>query len=137
MQITCPHCTTSYAVDPAKFGASGRKVRCARCHGVWQAHPEEVAALASVPEPAFAAGAGARPAPSLHPSATDWREEDAPHIESPSISAGWDEADTDAGASDRITQASDDMPAAGTRRRWARGFGRGNGTGRPARGLRA
>jgi predicted Zn finger-like uncharacterized protein len=138
MQITCPHCTTSYAVDPAKFGAAGRKVRCARCHEVWQAYPEEVAALAPVAEPAFAAAVGARAAPSLHPAATDWREEDAPHIESPSISAGWDdEGDTEAGTSDQGTQASSDMPAAGKRRRWARGFGRGNGTGRPSRSLRA
>ena len=43
MQIVCPHCTTSYAVDPATFGTAGRTVRCARCKETWVAYPEEVA----------------------------------------------------------------------------------------------
>lgn len=132
MQITCPHCTTSYAVDPAKFGAAGRKVRCARCQEVWQAHPEEVVALAPIPEPAFAAAS--HPATrGLHPAATDWREEDAPHIESPSISAGWDEAEaaTEAVTSDEssaATEIADNTAPSGKRSRWRRGFGRGTAT---------
>ena len=42
MHIVCPHCTTSYAVDPANFGVTGRKVRCARCQEVWLAVPQEL-----------------------------------------------------------------------------------------------
>lgn len=87
MHIVCPHCTTSYAVDPANFGAAGRKVRCARCQEVWLAVPQEL--VSAVEE--------SRPRNGFEPqdrAADPWREEDAPHIESPSISAGWPEADT-------------------------------------------
>ena len=84
MQIVCPHCTTSYAVNPANFGDAGRKVRCARCQEVWQARPEPVPAMA---------GAEARngfsqldAAPSVNQT---WQASDAPHVESPSISGDW------------------------------------------------
>ncbi len=84
MQIVCPHCTTSYAVNPANFGDAGRKVRCARCQEVWQARPEPVPAMA---------GAGAGNDFShldANPSGEQaWRESDAPHVESPSISGEW------------------------------------------------
>lgn len=49
MQIVCPHCTTSYAVDPATFGSGGRMVRCARCKETWLAFPEEAAARTLTP----------------------------------------------------------------------------------------
>ncbi|WP_458759811.1 MJ0042-type zinc finger domain-containing protein [Afipia sp. TerB] len=137
MQITCPHCTTSYAVDPAKFGATGRKVRCARCHEVWQAHAEEAVALVPAGEPAFA-GPAAPAAQSLHPAAADWREEDTPHIESPSISAGWDEAGTDAAADQgsKTTEVSGEASPTPPGR-WRRRFGRRSGTARPSRGLKS
>lgn len=41
MQIACPHCTTSYAINPTTLGASGRTVRCSRCKEVWLARPED------------------------------------------------------------------------------------------------
>jgi predicted Zn finger-like uncharacterized protein len=53
MHIVCPHCTTSYAVNPASFGAQGRTVRCSRCKEVWLARPEHAMAAAA-PEPAMA-----------------------------------------------------------------------------------
>src|SRR5258708_6934447 len=37
MHIVCPHCTTSYAIDPANLGTAGRTVRCSRCKEVWLA----------------------------------------------------------------------------------------------------
>lgn len=37
MNITCPNCNTSYAVDAMTFPADGRSVRCARCRTVWHA----------------------------------------------------------------------------------------------------
>lgn len=93
MHIVCPHCTTSYAVDPANFGAAGRKVRCVRCQEIWLAVPQElVSAAASWPEiednrPQSGFGSQDR-------AGADWREDNAPHVESPSISAGWPEPDT-------------------------------------------
>jgi predicted Zn finger-like uncharacterized protein len=42
MPIVCPHCATSYAVNPASLGASGRSVRCSRCKETWLARPEDV-----------------------------------------------------------------------------------------------
>lgn len=43
MHIVCPHCTTSYAVDPASFGRTGRTVRCSRCKETWRATPDNIA----------------------------------------------------------------------------------------------
>jgi predicted Zn finger-like uncharacterized protein len=84
MQIVCPHCTTSYAVNPANFSDAGRKVRCARCQEVWLARPEPVPAMA---------GAGADndlSEPNNESSAGHgWTEGDAPQVESPSISGDW------------------------------------------------
>ena len=31
MHIVCPHCTTSYAINPSTLGPAGRTVRCSRC----------------------------------------------------------------------------------------------------------
>jgi predicted Zn finger-like uncharacterized protein len=38
MLIVCPNCATSYQVEPATLGATGRSVRCVRCRTVWFAH---------------------------------------------------------------------------------------------------
>jgi len=44
--IVCPSCATSYMVDPASLGPSGRTVRCARCKSTWFAGgPDKVASL--------------------------------------------------------------------------------------------
>lgn len=91
MHIVCPHCTTSYAINPAALGAAGRTVRCSRCKETWLARPEDAVEMAAaVPEMAE----------SGHPAGNDagaeWealaREEEgqnAPVVESPSISADW------------------------------------------------
>ncbi|HEX7791818.1 MAG TPA: zinc-ribbon domain-containing protein [Afipia sp.] len=88
MHIVCPHCTTSYAIDPANFSQAGRKVRCARCQEVWLAVPQELVSTAA----AFRNDMdNAGPQNGFGPqddTAGDWREDNAPHIESPSISAG-------------------------------------------------
>src|SRR5260370_571967 len=39
MHIVCPHCTTSYAINPAALGEAGRTVRCSRCKETWLARP--------------------------------------------------------------------------------------------------
>ncbi|WP_298110050.1 MJ0042-type zinc finger domain-containing protein, partial [Bradyrhizobium sp.] len=41
MPIVCPHCSTSYGIDPAKLGEAGRTVRCSRCKEVWLARAED------------------------------------------------------------------------------------------------
>ena len=84
MHIVCPHCTTSYAINPATLGEAGRTVRCSRCREVWLARPEG-AIGATAPTLAYeAAGSNL---------AAEWdamgREEadTTPMVESPSISA--------------------------------------------------
>jgi predicted Zn finger-like uncharacterized protein len=94
MHIICPHCTTSYAIDPATLGAAGRTVRCSRCKEVWLARPEDaVVTQALVPAmaeggdratgSATAAGHGNRAG---HDQGQD---HETPVVESPSISAEW------------------------------------------------
>ncbi|NGX99565.1 MAG: hypothetical protein G4V63_31565 [Candidatus Afipia apatlaquensis] len=89
MHIVCPHCTTSYAVDPANFSAAGRRVRCARCQEVWLAVPQELASAISgydvedaPPQDGFGAQDG---------GSGDWQRGGVPHVESPSISGEWSE----------------------------------------------
>ena len=92
MHIVCPHCTTSYAINPATLGPAGRTVRCSRCKETWLARTEDAIEMA-------ARHAGL-PAPSAPPAendaAAEWEalageeeEQDAPVVDSPSISAGW------------------------------------------------
>lgn len=93
MHIVCPHCTTSYAVDPANFPEAGRRVRCARCQEIWLAMPQELASAAvsqrdveqSRPESRFDRD---------EDDTGDWQDSQTPHVESPSISADWAEAET-------------------------------------------
>jgi predicted Zn finger-like uncharacterized protein len=98
MHIVCPHCTTSYAVDAANFTDAGRRVRCARCGEVWLAKPQEEMATAmpaaaqdgatqSMSAPSSEAGFGS----DATSDGDDWQNHDAPHVESPSISADWPE----------------------------------------------
>ena len=102
MHIVCPHCTTSYAINPASLGAAGRTVSCSRCKEVWLARPQD--ALAAVaPKPAMAeAGAGG----SEVDAAAEWEAlagqeagqqtgKQAPVIDSPSIAGDWSTAAND------------------------------------------
>lgn len=119
MQIVCPHCTTSYAVDPAKFGTGGRRVRCARCHEVWLATPEEMVATALSATGHSGAYAGSELRQNDIEISDDWRDDQAPHVESPSISADLpgpespEQADT---AGHWPSLAQQDEAAAGGRR---------------------
>jgi predicted Zn finger-like uncharacterized protein len=111
MHIVCPHCTTSYAINPAALSADGRTVRCSRCKEVWLARPED-AVEAVVPEPAMAAGG--RSAAEAD-AAAEWeamaREEEAretPVVDSPSISADWPAEDAPSGDGDWPSVARED-----------------------------
>ena len=55
MLIVCPNCATSYDVDVARLGSTGRQVRCVRCRTVWHAelpHAEQLVAAAEALGPA-------------------------------------------------------------------------------------
>jgi two-component system cell cycle response regulator CpdR len=41
MIINCPSCKTRYKVEPAQFGAKGRRVRCTACGNLWTQRPPE------------------------------------------------------------------------------------------------
>jgi predicted Zn finger-like uncharacterized protein len=78
MHIVCPHCTTSYAVDPASFGGTGRTVRCSRCKETWRATPDNIAKV-RIPTMADAdAMAGWTDPP---------KTDDIPSVDSPSIAS--------------------------------------------------
>jgi len=53
MEITCPNCTTRFAVPENAVGPNGRKVRCSHCNHVWHATPEDLTEF--TPEPLAAA----------------------------------------------------------------------------------
>lgn len=82
MQIVCPHCATSYAVDATTFGSAGRTVRCARCKETWLAYPEETPApYAMSSEPHGGSDWDSPPPPD--PST----EADMPRVDSPPITS--------------------------------------------------
>ena len=120
MQIVCPHCTTSYAVDSANFSDAGRRVRCARCQQVWLARPELVAAMAG-----HGPGHDYPDAREDRSSRGAWHEGDAPHVESPSNSSDWpdprlaaqagDETDARWPAAARLDEAADEGTRAQSR----------------------
>jgi predicted Zn finger-like uncharacterized protein len=95
MHIICPHCTTSYAINPATLGSAGRTVRCSRCKETWLARPEDAVEMAAAMPATMPNSAQSAP-PAANDAAAEWealaREEegqDAPVVDSPSISAGW------------------------------------------------
>jgi predicted Zn finger-like uncharacterized protein len=100
MHIVCPHCTTSYAINLATLGAAGRTVRCSRCKEVWLARPEDAIEIPA-PVPAMAA---AGQSTTEADAAAEWealaREDegqDAPVVDSPSISADWPDGNEGSG----------------------------------------
>lgn len=107
MHIVCPHCSTSYAINPATLGTAGRAVRCSRCKEVWLARPEDAI---KVPAQALAMAQASREA-TEQDAAAEWdalaREEgeegrETPHVDSPSIAGDWRAAE---GPDDPASQA--------------------------------
>jgi predicted Zn finger-like uncharacterized protein len=95
VHISCPHCTTYYAIDLTTLGEAGRTVRCSRCKEVWLARPEDATEMVPL-IPAMAAAAS-REAGEPN-AAPEWdalaREDDieveqTPVVDSPSISGDW------------------------------------------------
>jgi predicted Zn finger-like uncharacterized protein len=116
MQIICPHCTTSYAIDLATLGAAGRTVRCSRCKEVWLARPEDATEVASRAPAMAAAGQQA----GSSDAAAEWdalarqddnQEAETPVVHSPSIAGDWPADGNDpseAGEADWLSMARND-----------------------------
>jgi predicted Zn finger-like uncharacterized protein len=133
MHIVCPHCTTSYAINPATLGPAGRIVRCSRCKETWLARTEDAMEMAD----AMPASAPSAPR-AENDTAAEWEalagedeEQDAPVVDSPSISAGLpaegDDSPPDGGsdwppAARRDAEAHDEIPITTHRERLARLF---------------
>jgi len=118
MHIVCPHCTTSYAIDPATLGVAGRNVRCSRCKEVWLARPEDAVetvaparAMASASQPSAEADAAAE----WEAMANEDDGQEAPVVDSPSISADWPDGDGSppSADSDWPSMAQDDAEDSG------------------------
>jgi predicted Zn finger-like uncharacterized protein len=112
MHIVCPHCTTSYAVNPATFGHAGRTVRCSRCKETWLAHPEHLVS-AEAPAPSMATGAGSGGDPDdagwgVTAEEDDGQAPDTPMVNSPSISGDWPDAEDDKADDNWPSLAQDD-----------------------------
>jgi predicted Zn finger-like uncharacterized protein len=101
MHIICPHCTTSYAVNPATLGQAGRTVRCSRCKEVWLARPEDATEMVAPGHAMAAASSQTGDAD----AAAEWdalaredgTETEPPIVESPSISGDWPAEDAESG----------------------------------------
>ena len=91
MHIICPHCTTSYAINLATLGATGRTVRCSRCKEVWLARPEDAELAVAVPAMAAASAQAGADDTLAEWEAMAAEDEGAgtPVVDSPSISADW------------------------------------------------
>src|SRR5271169_1731340 len=92
MQIVCPHCSTSYAINLATLGAGGRTVRCSRCKEVWLARPEDATeikapAMAEAGEQAGNADAAGQWAAAARRQDDGQHQQETPVVDSPSISA--------------------------------------------------
>lgn len=74
MLIVCPSCASEYAIDPARIGDGGRKVRCAICRTTWfvrtpsPPQPESPGAEEAVAERSRAPTIEALPAPPESPN---------------------------------------------------------------------
>jgi predicted Zn finger-like uncharacterized protein len=122
MHIICPHCSTSYAINSAALGATGRTVRCSRCKEVWLARPEEAIDTIAL-QPAMAEANH----PHQETDAAEWNasvddedgERDAPVVDSPSIAANWRVAEQDTAwpsPADHDGDGDDDAERGGRRR---------------------
>lgn len=132
MHIICPHCTTSYAINPGTLGAAGRTVRCSRCKETWLARPEDAIEMAEAMPAAMPDATQA--ASSANEAADEWAAmaneegQDTPVVDSPSISAGWppEGEDAQAGGGNDWTSAarqdvdSEEAPITSHRQRLAR-----------------
>jgi len=91
MHIVCPHCATSYAINPASLGASGRSVRCSRCKETWLARPQDVIEPVTTVPAMAAEGRSSQDALAAEWDAfgADDAETQPPVVDSPPIADDW------------------------------------------------
>jgi predicted Zn finger-like uncharacterized protein len=125
MQIVCPYCATSYAIDATTLGATGRTVRCSRCKEVWLAHPEDAieqpAAMPAMAERGFQGHDAV--ADEWERLAEDGDDQSAPVVDSPPI-AGWSAQDNsdDGDWTNAARDAADEWDDGAPKRPWFRKF---------------
>ena len=73
MRINCPNCSAGFQIADGAIGATGRKVRCARCGSVWHAMPGDDAPEEPVDEAALDEAFDERPAPRPEADDAEWR----------------------------------------------------------------
>lgn len=61
MNVTCPHCSTVFRVDPARVPADGARARCSRCAGIIPIEAPHAVAAALPDAPAAAPSAAPPP----------------------------------------------------------------------------
>lgn len=120
MQIICPHCMTSYAINLSSLGATGRTVRCSRCKETWLARPED--AVEEIVVPAMAETGHST---GQSDAADDWNSyasneasERAPVVDSPSLASDWPadgetETENDRESTARLDEEQSDLPSVG------------------------
>ena len=74
MKSTCPHCGTTYRIDPRKVPSGGVQARCSRCRGVFRVG--EPATPSSAASTAPAAPEAPRPAPAPPPAPRESAQDD-------------------------------------------------------------
>ena len=131
MNIVCPNCGTSYGIQPAALGPSGRTVRCVRCRETWHAHVDDMAREGALVQAAEEIGwdqPAGREAAAAAAAPQEIAEQQMPRIESPPLAHD--------GPPDWTAQALDDAPGrqhpGQARRLNPRRFAFGSG---PAKGL--
>jgi len=109
MHIICPHCTTSYAINPATLGVAGRTVRCSRCKEVWLARPEDAVDPAA-PQPAMAEAGSSRQGQLAAQWGVAEQDEvgDQARVDSPSIAGDWQDDEQGASDNDWASRARND-----------------------------
>lgn len=108
MRINCPSCSASFQVADGALGATGRKVRCAKCGHVWHAmpnaEPEPEPEPDFEPDPSFAQEEVEARSPIPEPSEDEWKsalnEEDKTASEEAAFDAQEEPAPEEAVAAD-------------------------------------
>lgn len=102
MKATCPHCGTTYRIDPRKVPAGGVHARCSRCGGVFEVNDPEAAAVASLggapaappapaaappPAPSYGGGSSTPPQPPPAPTPSSLDDDSEGQVELPPLGA--------------------------------------------------
>ncbi len=108
--IVCPSCATSYMVDPASLGPSGRTVRCARCKSTWFAGGPEEKVAGLVADVIAEAEVNEAIAPSRRGSDDSGAQPDAPAAALPQVTEQDEHAELPQGDAPPIVPAGSEPP---------------------------